>query len=150
MKKLLLLLLPLLLFMVGYLLKKETHQKSILYEKTIEKHTRHIQKIDPKCEPCFERYVENVINNGSNIFGYPTSPMPGGTVTPDEAKKIAVFLATLQGFKPSHPEWIQEGKYLFYGNCTGCHSNGGKGKQGYFPDLTKKPLQGIEMLNKKM
>lgn len=74
--------------------------------------------------------------------------MPAGTVSPQEAKKIAAFLATLQGFTPSHPEWVEEGKYLFYGNCTGCHSNEGKGKKGYFPDLTRKPLRGMELLNK--
>ena len=145
MQRLLLLLIPLLLFLATYLFKEKKTEVAILQK---DHSTHNIQKIDPHCAPCFEKYVEDVINKGSNIFHYPTSPMPAGTVTPKEAKKIAAFMATLQGFKPSHPEWVKEGKYLFYGNCTGCHSNEGKGKEGYFPDLTRKPLKGVEILGK--
>ena len=145
MQRALLLLIPLILFLIALLFKEKKSNVATQQERHTE---HHIQKIDPHCAPCFEKYIEDVINKGSNIFHYPTSPMPAGTVTPEEAKKIAAFMATLQGFKPSHPEWVTEGRYLFYGNCIGCHSNEGKGKEGYFPDLTRKPLKGIEMLSK--
>ncbi len=140
------LLLPLLLFLVAFWSKSK---KKIHIAKKEEHTIHHSAKIDANYAACFEKYIEDVINNGSNIFGYPTSPMPAKTVSPKDAKKIVAFLATLQGFKPTHPEWVKEGRYLFYGNCVGCHSNGGRGKKGYFPDLTRKPLQGIEILQRK-
>ncbi|WP_084276367.1 c-type cytochrome [Nitratiruptor tergarcus] len=146
MKKSILLLLPLILFLIAFMSKKHETKKSIVNKKHELSHTK---QIDVNCSRCFEQYIEDVINNGSNIFNYPTSPMPAHTVSPEDAKKIAAFLTTLQGFKPSHPEWVIEGKYLFYGNCVGCHSNSGKGKKGYFPDLTRKPLAGIELLRRK-
>ncbi|BCD60608.1 MULTISPECIES: c-type cytochrome [unclassified Nitratiruptor] len=146
MKKMVLLLLPILFFAIAYSLRTyKSSDKIIVKRQQKDTHVR----IDPNCTSCFEKYIEKVINEGSNIFHYPSGPMPGGTVSAEDAKKIAAFLATLQGFKPSHPEWVQEGKYLFYGNCIGCHSNGGKGQKGYFPDLTRKPLLGIEMLSQK-
>ena len=145
MPRLLLLLIPLLLFIIALFSQKKS--KSVITKQ--EQHNyHHLQKIDPHCARCFEKYIQDVINKGSNIFHYPTSPMPAGTVSPQEARKIAAFMAQMHGFTPSHPEWVEEGKYLFYGNCTGCHSNEGKGKKGYFPDLTRKPLKGLELLNK--
>ena len=148
MPRLLLLLIPLLLFIIALFSQKKSTQNSVPITQEEQHHFHHPKKIDPNCTRCVEKYIEEVINKGSNIFHYPTSPMPGGTVSKEEAKKIAAFMVKMQGYKPSHPEWVQEGKYLFYGNCTGCHSNGGRGKKGYFPDLSQKPLQGITILNK--
>ena len=144
--KIALLILPILLFIFS-LMFKESH--NAVTQKTPQTHQKHTFTIDIHCNQCVEKYVEYVINEGSNIFNYPTSPMPAKTVSKEDAKKIAAFVASLQGLKPSHPEWVKEGKYLFYGNCTGCHSNGGRGKEGYFPDLTK-PLKGMHILQKRM
>ncbi|NPA63498.1 MAG: c-type cytochrome [Epsilonproteobacteria bacterium] len=140
------LLVPLILFALAYFIK---HKETAITSTQSPSHT-HQSALDlrPDCPECFERYVEWVINEGLDLFKYPSGPMPGGTVSPQEAKKIAAFLATLQGYSPSHPEWVQEGKALFYGNCTGCHGPEGKGQRGYFPDLTKKPLEGYERLMK--
>ena len=147
MKKLLLLLLPFVFLITAYIIKsdkKEIDKKStdmIKKEKTFK-----FSNIDDT--KFFENYVIDVIVHGSDIFKYPTGPMDGGYVSKEEAKKIASYMATLQGLKPSHPEWVDEGAALFNGNCTGCHGVGGKGKKGYFPDLTRKPLKGIEILKK--
>ncbi len=143
MKKLFLLFLPLLLFLIAFLAKKRDHKTPPV----IQPH--HHISWETNCSTCFEDYIVHVIDDGSNIFHYPTSPMPAKTVSHEDAKKIAAYLATLQGLKPSHPEWIIEGKLLFYGNCVGCHSQGGKGKSGYFPDLTRRPLKGFELLRHK-
>ncbi len=138
MKKIWLLLLPIVLFFVAYFLKhRSTHT--------------HTSSISPKIHPIhpekrakdFESYVYDVIVYGSSRLGFPTQ-MQGGYVSEEDAKKIAAFLATLQGLKPSHPEWVQEGKTLFYGNCTGCHGYDGKGQKGHFPDLTRRPLLGLQ------
>jgi len=94
---------------------------------------------DPKSVEFFEEYVYDVIKYGSKDLGFPTQ-MEGGYVSDEEARKIAAYLATLQGYKPTHPEWVQEGAALFYGNCTGCHQKGVKS----FPDLERRPLLGIQ------
>ncbi len=130
-----LLLIPFILFFVNFLTKEK---------KEIKKHQKCIHKeqkfhLDPHSPQFFEDYVFNVIKHGSNSLGFPTK-MEGGYVSDEEAKKIAAYLATLQGLKPSHPEWVKEGAALYYGNCTGCHQKGVKS----FPDLTRKPLLGIE------
>ena len=146
MKRFWLLLIPLLLFGVAYLFK---HKEPAASASKAASHTHaHTLSIRPDCSECFERYVTQVIDEGLDLFKYTSGPMPGGTVSPEEAKKIAAFLTTLQGYRPSHPEWVQEGKALFYGNCTGCHGPEGKGQKGYFPDLTRRPLEGYERLMK--
>lgn len=142
MKRLLLLLLPIALFLVGYFANRHeaSHEKTKTHQKPSQ-HTWHCAADDVRC---FEKYVVHVIDEGSDIFHYPSGPMPPHTVSHTEAKKIAAFMATLQGFRPTHPEWVQEGRYLFYGNCTGCHGPNGKGQKGYFPDLTRHPLAGLQ------
>ena len=147
MKRLSLLLIPLILFAIAYMFKQDKSETKISRD-----HSRphdHELQLRPNCVECFEKYIEEVINEGLDIFHYPSGPMPGGTVGPEEAKKIAAFMATLQGYRPSHPEWVEEGKALFYGNCTGCHGPEGKGQRGYFPDLTRRPLEGYERLMKR-
>ncbi len=147
MKRLWLLLVPLVLFSIAYLYKSQHHLNPTTTTNN-SPHT-HSLTLKPNCVECFERYIEEVINKGLDIFHYPSGPMPPATVSPQDAKKIAAFMATLQGFTPTHPEWVQEGKALFYGNCTGCHGPEGKGQKGYFPDLTKRPLEGYQKLMKK-
>lgn len=146
MKKMVLLLLPFMLMIIAIFIKQsqkieKKEGKSVKIEK-IEKSRN--GKIDYNSVEYFENYVIDVIENGSNILNLPSGPMDGGFVSKDDAKKIATYMAALQGFKPTHPEWVKDGAALFHGNCTGCHGVGGKGQKGYFPDLTRKPLLGIE------
>ena len=142
MKRLLLLLLPIVLFVVAYLLRnQETKQASLRTHQTPKQHSWRCAPDDVRC---FEKYVVHVIDEGLDIFHYPSDPMPAHTVSHTEAQKIAAFMATLQGLRPTHPEWVKEGRYLFYGNCTGCHGPDGKGQKGYFPDLTRRPLEGLQ------
>ncbi len=143
MKRIWLLLLPVTLFVIAYLAKPKSSTPS----QPVASHQTH--SLSLKCANCVEEYIFEVIEKGSDIFHYPSGPMPAHTVSTQEAKKIAAYLTTLQGLEPSHPEWVQEGKVLFYGNCVGCHSNGGKGKPGYFPDLTRRPLLGLQKLRSK-
>jgi len=146
MKKVLLLIIPFILMIVAIFIKQKnqkevTLNKNVDIQKSVKKE---IKKYDINSVEYFENYVIDVMLNGSNILNLPSGAMDGGYVSKEEAKKIAAYMATLQGFKPTHPEWVQEGAALFYGNCTGCHGVGGKGQKGYFPDLTRKPLLGIE------
>ena len=147
MKKILILLIPFIFLSIAIFFKQGKKQKLEIEPKK-EKIEIATAKIDYNSPQFFENYVIDVMINGSDIFKYPSGPMEGGYVSKEEAKKIASYMATLQGLKPSHPEWVQEGAALFNGNCTGCHGVGGKGQKGYFPDLTRKPLLGIEMLKK--
>ncbi|WP_187647110.1 c-type cytochrome [Nitrosophilus labii] len=151
----LLLILPFLLFLIYTVTKGE---KSVFKENII-KNERSITKSEKEyleelkiidTPQYFEQYTIDVINNGSNILNYPSGAMDGGYVSKEDAKKIAAYMATLQGFKPSHPEWVKEGAMLFYGNCVGCHGVEGKGQKGAFPDLTRRPLLGIELRKKKI
>jgi mono/diheme cytochrome c family protein len=139
MRYLWLLLIPFVLFFVRYASQeKKAHER-----KNLCIHKEQTFHLDPNSPKFFEDYVFNVIKYGSSSLGFPTK-MEGGYVSDEEAKKIAAYLATLQGFKPSNPQWVKEGAALYYGNCTGCHQKGVKS----FPDLTRKPLLGIEKIIK--
>ncbi|NPA03539.1 MAG: c-type cytochrome [Epsilonproteobacteria bacterium] len=144
MKKLFLLFIPIILFLISYLSKEKTSLSTSISLKKATSLNKDRYRLN--CVECFEQYVEDVINNGLDIFHYPSGAMPAGTVSKEEAKKIAAFMATLQGFTPTNVEYVEEGKALFYGNCTGCHGVEGKGQEGYFPDLTKRPLEGFKRL----
>lgn len=155
MKKYLLLLLPFILLIISYFIKHNKNVTDSITSKNIEIKSKKSSKIENELKKIdsvtyFENYVIDVINHGSNRLNFPSGAMDGGYVSPIEAKKIATFMATLQGFNPSHPEWVKEGEILFNGNCTGCHGIGGKGQKGSFPDLTRKPLLGIELIKKEI
>jgi mono/diheme cytochrome c family protein len=92
-----------------------------------------------------EFYIEDIINNGSSQkLGFAYGDMEGGFADKDAAKKIAAYVVTLSGKKPTHPEWVKDGHTFFISNCGGCHGEDGKGIHGTFPDLTRKTLLGIE------
>jgi hypothetical protein len=144
MKKLIILLIPFIFLAIGIFNKDK--KSSTLHKDIVCKDKKthlHIKKNINSVE-FFEDYVVDVIKNGSTSLGFPTK-MKGGFVNEDEAKKIAAYLATLQGFSPTHKEYIKEGAALYYGNCVGCHQKGVK----QFPDLSRKPLLGIEKLQNK-
>jgi len=143
MKKLALLLLPF-LFLGFALLQKKSATAPSAPKATSSSHPLSI-RWDGNETALFEEYVFLVIKHGSKELGFPTQ-MEGGYVNDEEARKIAAYLATLQGYSPSHPEWVEEGAALYHGNCTGCHQPGLKS----FPDLTKKPLLGIARLKNRV
>ncbi|WP_201352329.1 c-type cytochrome [Hydrogenimonas urashimensis] len=92
-----------------------------------------------------ERYVEDVINHGSSQnLGFKYGDMPAHMADERAAPKIAAYVVTLSGKKPTHPEWAREGHTFYISNCGGCHGEDGRGIHGTFPDLTRDPLLGIE------
>jgi len=92
-----------------------------------------------------ESYIEDVINNGSSQkLGFAYGDMQAGFADKDAAKKIAAYVVTLSGKRPTHPKWVKEGHTFYISNCGGCHGEDGKGIHGTFPDLTRKTLLGIE------
>ena len=95
--------------------------------------------------PYLERYVERIINEGSSQnLGFRYGDMPARMADEKSAPKIAAYVVTLAGLKPTHPEWVKEGHTFYVSNCGGCHGEDGKGVHGTFPDLTRVPLLGIE------
>ncbi len=103
------------------------------------------------CSPaCCETYITEVINKGSDVLQYPSSPMDPGFAAEEDAPAIAAFTVTLSGKKSPHPERVQTGSLLFAGNCAGCHGSDGKGNRGAFPDLTLPELKGMTLRKRKM
>lgn len=94
---------------------------------------------------CCQRYIEKVINEGSNVLGLPAGPMDAGYASKNDAAKIAAYVVTLSGKKSLYPEYIQEGNMLYNGNCAGCHGNDGKGVGRSHPDLTLPLLKGAQI-----
>ena len=92
-----------------------------------------------------EKYIVDVIDHGSSQgLGFKYGDMPAHMADEKAAPKIAAYVVTLSGRKPTHPEWVQEGRLLFISNCGGCHGEDGRGIHGTFPDLTRDPLLGIQ------
>ena len=92
-----------------------------------------------------ERYIEEVINKGSSQnLGFAYGDMPAGMADAKAAPKIAAYVVSLAGLKPSHPEWVKEGRLFYISNCGGCHGEDGRGIHGTFPDLTRVPMLGIK------
>lgn len=99
---------------------------------------------------CCQRYVEKVINEGSNVLNMPSGAMDAGYASKEDAKKIAAYVVTLSGKKSLYPEYLQEGNMLYNGNCGGCHGNDGKGLGGSHPDLTLPLLKGAKIQKEKV
>ncbi|WP_456451492.1 c-type cytochrome [Hydrogenimonas sp.] len=92
-----------------------------------------------------EHYIERVINEGSRQnLGFAYGDMPAGMADAKAAPRIAAYVVTLAGLKPTHPEWVKEGHTFYVSNCGGCHGEDGRGVHGTFPDLTRVPMLGIE------
>ena len=94
---------------------------------------------------CCQRYIEKVINEGSDVLNLPAGVMDAGYADKDDAKKIAAYTVTLAGKKSLYPEYLQEGNMLYNGNCGGCHGDDGKGLNGAYPDLTLPLLKGAKI-----
>jgi len=96
-----------------------------------------------------EDYISNIIINGSsNNLGFPAGNMQGGFTYKSDAKDIARFVVTLSHQKSSDDKRAKKAEIFFSSNCGGCHGQRGKGLNGSFPNLTRKPLLGIEKRKK--
>jgi cytochrome c553 len=91
-----------------------------------------------------EKYIKDVIINGSNKLEFKTSPMQGGFALLDDAKKISHFVVTLSGRNCTDHEMAKKAQMYYTSNCGGCHGDDGKGLNGVYPDLTKEKLLGIQ------
>ncbi len=97
---------------------------------------------------CCEEYIVRVILEGSDILKMPAGRMAEGYAQKGDAEKIAAYVITLSGRKPTHPEYLAEGNLYFDGNCAGCHGTDGKGLGGSHPDLTLNPFKGAVLRKK--
>ncbi len=92
-------------------------------------------------------YMIDVIEHGSSRLHFkPQEVMEGGFASSEDAPKIACYLMALRKESCPTPALAQEGALYFSSNCAGCHGNDAKGIHGTYPDLTRKPLLGIESI----
>jgi len=93
-----------------------------------------------------DTYIVDVINRGSSSLHFKKEErMAAGFVSPDDAPGVACYVRTLAGESCRYPK---EASLLYSSNCAGCHGNDGKGLHGTYPDLTRRPLLGVEMHRK--
>ena len=85
-----------------------------------------------------EKYVLNVINNGSVGHNYPMGAMPPRMALGKDAKKISTWVS--KGMKGN--------QFEEFAACAACHGPDGKGMNGMSPDLTKLPIYHELMSNK--
>jgi cytochrome c553 len=118
----------------------ESKQESLHVKiKNIENELKKIDSVE-----YLENYISNIIINGSsNNLGYPAGDMQGGFAYESDAKDIARFVVTLSNQKSSDNKRAKKAEIFFTSNCGGCHGSDGKGLNGAFPDLTKRPLLGL-------
>jgi len=109
------------------------------------------QMIQGPCTPeCCESYIQDVIDEGSDVLGLPSGSMAAGYAYEGDSIKIAAYVVTLSGKKSPHPNLIEEGSMLYSGNCAGCHGSDAKGNGGSYPDLTLKELKGMHYKKSQM
>jgi cytochrome c553 len=113
--------------------KSETSKRSIL--------EKELSQIDTP--EYIVRYIENIINHGSDTLGFKGGVMEGGYVAKEDAAKIACYVLELSGRKCPHA-YAKDAAMFYTSVCGGCHGNDGKGLGGNYPDLTRKKLLGIE------
>ncbi len=94
---------------------------------------------------CCQKYIEHVIEYGSDILKMPAGVMDAGYGYGEDMKKIASYVLTLGGKEPIYPEYLQEGNMFYNGNCGGCHGDDGKGLDGAYPDLTLPLFEGAKI-----
>jgi cytochrome c553 len=110
---------------------------------------RNIHECTPDSAVCraamtTEAYIVDVIKNGSSRLHFkPVEIMEGGFVADEDAEDVAHFVLKLRGEHHDEAKAMR-GAPLFSSNCAGCHGYDGKGLGGTYPDLTRKPLLGME------
>jgi len=91
-----------------------------------------------------QRYITDIINHGSSQLHFKSDEvMEGGFASRQDAPDIACYVISLAGEKCAHP-YRKEAAMFYSSNCGGCHGEDGKGLHGTYPDLTRRPLLGIE------
>ncbi len=90
-----------------------------------------------------EQYIIHVIIHGSDRLRFkPHEVMDPGFASKEDAPKIACYVLVLSGNKT--PESCPKDAPMYYSsNCAGCHGDDGKGLNGTYPDLTRRPLLGF-------
>ncbi len=91
-----------------------------------------------------ERYIEQVIKEGSKGLGFASGDMHGGYAIDEDIEKISHYVVTLSGKVCKKHEMAAKAQMYYTSNCGGCHGNDGKGLNGAFPDLTKPTMLGIQ------
>ncbi|MEA2110567.1 MAG: hypothetical protein U9P71_00820 [Campylobacterota bacterium] len=94
---------------------------------------------------CCQKYIEHVIENGSDVLKMPAGVMDAGYAQGEDVKKIASYVLSLGNKIPIYPEYLQEGNMFYNGNCGGCHGDDGKGMNGAYPDLTLPVFKGAKI-----
>jgi hypothetical protein len=91
-----------------------------------------------------KRYIIQVINHGSSQLHFkPHEIMEGGFASREDAPKVACYVLSLSNeVDPS--SCPKEAAMYYSSNCAGCHGEDGKGIHGTYPDLTRRPLLGIQ------
>jgi len=117
----------------AYLEHIRKHKVSHIKEELEKVHTNAYMK----------NYIVNVIKHGSNQFDFKGGEMEGGFISSKDAPKVACYVMTLSGRK-NKEACPKDAAMFFTSVCGGCHGNDGKGLGGTYPDLTRKPLLGIE------
>ena len=116
--------------------KKSKNHRNIVQKATSEKKNTLPHFRDPKS------YIVYVINHGSERLKFKDEErMEGGYVSLNDAPKVACYVLSLAGEGCPYPK---EASLLYQSNCAGCHGNDGKGAGGAYPDLTQRPLLGMQ------
>ncbi|BAF71629.1 hypothetical protein [Sulfurovum sp. NBC37-1] len=124
----------------------EAEEMTDSYRKHIQKHTTlHTEEELAKIHTVgyTKAYITSVINHGSKQFDFPGGEMEAGFVSHKDAPKIACYVLSLSGQKCKEP-YPKDAAMFYTSVCGGCHGDDGKGLDGSYPDLTQKPLLGIE------
>ena len=123
---------------------KQTHttttQTSSISKQTADKQKR-LDYINS--DEYLQKYIIDVINNGSREFNFKGGIMEGGFASKEDAPKIACYVMSLSGRECKEP--YPKDAHMFYSSiCAGCHGMDGKGLGGSYPNLTRPILLGIE------
>ena len=89
-------------------------------------------------------YIVQVIHHGSEQLAFKKDEvMEGGYAAKEDAEAIACYVMSLAG-SPCPQSYPPEAVGYYTSICGGCHGNDGRGLNGTYPDLTRKPLWGIK------
>ncbi len=90
-------------------------------------------------------YIIDVINHGSNTLHFkPKEVMEEGFVSKEDAPKVACYVLSLADEQCPNAPFPKDAAMYYSSNCAGCHGEDGKGLHGTYPNLTQRPLLGVE------
>ena len=122
-------------------ISQQTHPSSVRKE-TLQHIKKELAHIDT---PQYTyQYIINVIDHGSNDLHFnEKETMEAGFASKEDAPKIACYVLSLSNESCGFP-YAKDAAMYYTSNCAGCHGEDGKGIHGTYPDLTRRPLLGIE------